>query len=676
MNTLALSATGAASRYRFLVDGSLDPVLIADASGHWVEANPAAESLLGFSREELLRARVPDTIVLGLEHAVADDANLPLESGWQGELTLRCKNGALLTVSGLTIRLHDDTGDACALILRNARGPASGALVDASAAPTSVGAGYGVEAELQAAKATVIDANRALRESEARFRGAFDAASIGMALVAIDGRFLQVNPALCGIVGFSEDELLRKTFQEITHPDYLETDRELIQRLLANEITTYQIEKIYLRKQGEDITGRLTVSLVRDPASEPLYFVAQIQDITPFKAAGTALRAAEARYRTLVEQTPAAVYVDAAGALGHAIYISPRIETLIGVTPEEWMSSPGAWMAFIHPEDRERTLGAIDQANESAEKIVLEYRFLARDGRVVWVHDEAALVRDEAGDRQYWQGILIDITDRKLAEEELRAAKEAAEEASRLKSAFLSMATHELRTPLTVISGYVELLADSAEAHLTAEEQEFLEAAQAGARTLSALVDDLLDMARIEAGRMDLVIRPVDVAETVDRVRRMVAAQAAAKELELEVDVEPDLPLIAADVNRLIQILLNLFGNAVKFTERGRVHCAVARVDSGVEIAISDTGIGIAPEALPRIFDEFRQADSGTTRRFGGTGLGLAIAKRLIEMHGGTIAATSEQGVGSRFALWLPAADPGLLQDDLAPIPCSVAPGR
>jgi signal transduction histidine kinase len=172
------------------------------------------------------------------------------------------------------------------------------------------------------------------------------------------------------------------------------------------------------------------------------------------------------------------------------------------------------------------------------------------------------------------------------------------------------------------------------------------------------------------------MIRPVDVAETVDRVRRMVAAQAAAKGLDLDVVAEPDLPLVAADVNRLIQVLLNLFGNAVKFTERGHVHCTVGREGAGVEITIRDTGIGISPEALPRIFDEFRQADSGTTRRFGGTGLGLAIAKRLIEMHGGTIAAESAEGAGSRFTLWLPAADSALVQDELAPLPCSAAPGR
>ena len=201
---------------------------------------------------------------------------------------------------------------------------------------------------------------------------------------------------------------------------------------------------------------RVTVSLVHDATGDPLYFVFQMQDITPYKAAGAALREAEARYRTLVEQIPAAVYVDPADALGSPLYVSPRVETLLGYAPDEWLAASDLWIERLHPEDRERVLAEIARANETGESLSLEYRCLARDEREVWVHDEVALVRDENGAPQYWQGFMVDITDRKRAEEDLRAAKDAAEEASRLKSAFLRMATHELRTPLTIVSGYVE----------------------------------------------------------------------------------------------------------------------------------------------------------------------------------------------------------------------------
>ena len=192
---------------------------------------------------------------------------------------------------------------------------------------------------------------------------------------------------------------------------------------MPGRLTTYQIEKRYLRRDGETIWGRLTVSLVRDDAGQPRYFVAQVQDITPYKAAGAALREAEARYRTLVEQIPAAVYVDAGESLGTPRYISPRIEALLGYSPREWIDDPELWIRAIHPEDRDRILAAIAAADGADEPMHLEYRFLARDGREVWVHDQVGLVRDEHGEGQYWQGFMVDITDRKRAEEELLAGE-------------------------------------------------------------------------------------------------------------------------------------------------------------------------------------------------------------------------------------------------------------
>jgi PAS domain S-box-containing protein len=435
-------------------------------------------------------------------------------------------------------------------------------------------------------------------------------------------------------------------------------DHGLQQQLLANEITTYQVEKKYLCQSGAVITGRLTASLVRSSDGKPDYLVAQVQDVTQFKASGAALREAEARYRTLVEQIPAAVYIDAADELGITTYISPRIETMLGYSPAEWISGGVLWKNHVHPADRDRVLRAADRSNQTGVPFDVEYRMRARDGRDVWVSDSASLLFADDGSPQCWHGMMIDINERKRAEDELRAAKEAAEEASRLKSTFLSMATHELRTPLTIISGYVELLAGSAKSHLTPEELDYLLVAQSGAATLAGLVDDLLDLARIEAGRMELQLRQVDVREAMERVRGLVHGQAVAKGLDLRIDIDADVPTISADLNRVAQILLNLFANAIKFTNEGAIVGTVRTRDEGVEIAIADTGIGISPEALPRIFDEFRQVDSGTTRRFGGSGLGLAIVKRLVEMHAGTVAAESEVGAGSRFTVWFPAFVP------------------
>jgi len=752
-----------------LFRGSRDAVLVADRSGRCIDANPAAEALLGFERDELLRLDLSD-IAGGLEAREGEAQSTPFLTGdrWRGEMQVRGKDGFPRRVEAWSVEVSVPPGAAYALFLRSAgerpatdeagarlfaivassteaiigttldgtithwnpaaervygyradeaigrsvvmlappelvndavgllervrRGErveayettritkdgcridvslgtspvldAAGNVVAASSIARDVTERKRAERQLRAATETVEGANSALRESEERFRGAFNGASIGMALVSPEGRYLQVNRALCGILGYSEDELLAQSFPDLTHPDDLEADANQKRQLLANEISTYQVEKRYLCKDGHLAWVRVTVSLVHDATGDPLYFVSQMQDITPYKAAGAALREAEARYRTLVEQIPAAVYVDPAGALGSPLYVSPRVETLLGYAPEEWLATSDLWIERLHVEDRERVLAEIVRGNETGESLSLEYRFLARDDREVWVSDEVALVRDEHGTPKYWQGLMIDITDRKRAEEDLRAAKEAAEEASRLKSAFLRMATHELRTPLTIVSGYVELLLSSISARLTPEEREFIDIAQAGTKTLARLVDDLLDLARIEAGRLDLAIRAVDVGEAIKQVHRMVSVQAAAKGLDSAVSVEPDLPLIAADPDRLTQILLNLVGNAVKFTEQGRILSTVRKVGEGVEISVTDTGIGIAPEAQTAIFDEFRQADASTTRRFGGTGLGLAIAKRLVEMQSGTLRVESTIGAGSTFTLWLPAAGAELIKDE------------
>jgi PAS domain S-box-containing protein len=589
---------------------------------------------------------------------------------WEGSVLVRDSAGREQPLPGRAMLLGQGADSVIALFLRPDQvHPAPGAVTQGEHAAVQ---------ELQAARASANVASQALRESEARFRGAFDAASTGMALIGLEDTFLQVNPALCAMLGYDNDELLQQTLRAVTLPDDQDLDLEVRQQLVAGEISTYQLEQLFNRKQGEIICIRLTMSLVRGSAGEPRYFVAQMQDITPFKAAGAALREAEARYRTLVEQTPAAVYVDEADFLGACLYISPRIEALLGSTPEEWMGSPGSWTRMVHPDDHTWVLQRVREANVSGEPFFAEYRFITRDGRVVWVHDEASLVLNEDGTRQCWQGLMVDITDRKLAEEELRRAKEAAEEASRLKTAFLSMATHELRTPLTIISGYVELLSQSGLKHFNDEEREYVEVVQAGTRTLTMLIDDLLDLARIEAGRMHLTLRPVDVVDVLERVRRMVAAQASAKGLDIVFAVEDRLPPAAADINRLVQILLNLVGNAIKFTEQGGVTCTARARNGGVEIRVKDSGIGISPEALGQIFDEFHQGESGTTRRYGGTGLGLAIARRLVEMHGGHISVESEPGVGSIFSVWLPAADEHLMADELtAAFPLSAPlPGR
>ncbi|HYO29327.1 MAG TPA: ATP-binding protein, partial [Thermomicrobiales bacterium] len=254
-------------------------------------------------------------------------------------------------------------------------------------------------------------------------------------------------------------------------------------------------------------------------------------------------------------------------------------------------------------------------------------------------------------------GITQDVTERKRGEAALVAAKDAAEEANRLKSAFLSTMSHELRTPMNAIIGYAHLLLEGLSGPLLPAQGDDIRQIAAGADRLLGLIDDVLDLSRIEAGRIELAMDRIEVAGIVGEVVAEVAPLAARKALAVEVAPMGGLPPLRADPQRIRQILLNLVGNAVKFTEAGSVRVSARETGGAVEVAIVDTGIGIAQEALPGIFDEFRQADAGTTRRYGGSGLGLAISRRLAELHEGTIAVESAPGAGSTFTLRLP-ADP------------------
>ncbi len=377
----------------------------------------------------------------------------------------------------------------------------------------------------------------------------------------------------------------------------------------------------------------------------------------PEQVAEQVLAASEARYRALVEEAPAVIYMEQGDREHTLLYMSPFVETLLGYPVEAFFADPGLWMARVHPEDRERVQASLDRATEAGERFVEEFRLIARDGHIVWVHDIALPMRDASGKPSGWQGMALDITARKGLEQELWDALDAARAANLVTQQFLAMMSHELRTPMQAILGYAELLYASSVGTLGVEQLEDVQSIQRSARRIVSLVDQMLDLSRMQSGQLELTIQTVDLAPIVEQVRQDVAPQAASKALQLVIDLPPSLPPVAADAKRLHQILLNLVGNAVKFTDEGWVRVSAGATAQGVDVAVSDSGIGIPTSALDYIFDEFRQADSGTYRRYGGAGLGLAIARRLAEQQGGSISVTSHPGEGSTFTLHLPIAE-------------------
>lgn len=339
---------------------------------------------------------------------------------------------------------------------------------------------------------------------------------------------------------------------------------------------------------------------------------------------------------------------------GRYLLVSDVLAAASGHTPAEMI---GRRAAELFASDLVDVIDENDrQVIEQGQSYAGEWRLLDRDGNEQWFDGSRTPVVDESGVIIGQLGMARNVNERKRAEAALLQAKEAAESADRAKSAFLAMMSHEIRTPLNAVIGMTSLLLDS---DLSDEQREFVDTIRMSGNALLALINDILDISRIEAGQVVLEERPFSLIDCLNEALSLVMHQAQRKRLALRDRIVPGLPaLLYGDPTRLGQIVTNLLSNAVKFTLTGEVILeAQSRPEAdgrqGIMISVRDTGIGIAPDQLTRIFQPFVQADSSTTRRYGGTGLGLAISRQLTELMGGTLTATSTLGVGSCFTLSL-----------------------
>jgi PAS domain S-box-containing protein len=366
-----------------------------------------------------------------------------------------------------------------------------------------------------------------------------------------------------------------------------------------------------------------------------------------------ALKEAEAKYRSIFENATVGIYRSTTDSQGRLLTVNPAFAQIMGYeSPEAMVESVTDIRSqfYVNPADRERFRHLL---REKGMVEGFETLFHRKDGETIDVSISSNVIKNENGEVLYYEGILEDITEKKQASQ-LRIAKEAAEAANKHKSEFLANMSHELRTPLNAILGYTELILDKIYGEVPDKIREVLERLDKNGRHLLSLINDVLDLSKIEAGQLVLSLAEYSMADVIQTVITSVEALAAEKNLKLNVSVPADLKIGKGDQQRIAQVLLNLVGNAIKFTEKGEVKVEVGVANESFSISVSDTGPGISKADQEKIFEEFQQADGSSTREKGGTGLGLSIAKKIVEMHGGQIWVESTLGKGSNFRFTLP----------------------
>jgi PAS domain S-box-containing protein len=462
-----------------------------------------------------------------------------------------------------------------------------------------------------------------------------------------------LSPRYCELAGYSPDATVfdSRFFKTIIHPD----DRKRVfKAILGRARGARDIPVIEYRMISRDGTVRWVEErgkvVACDDHGKPARMVGTIIDITERKKTEALLKESEERFRSIVEKSPNMIMIHEGGRF---VYLNPTAVRSFGITDQwEYVGKPFA--EVIHPDFRElaRKRGATGAGHPG---LRTEEQLLRKDGTPFWVEitDIAATYEGH----QAVQVIAMDITERKHQEEELKLAKEQAEAANLAKSEFLANMSHEIRTPMTGIMGMASLLRLT---ELSDEQQEYLDCIQLSSENLLAIIDDILDLSKVEAGKIVLELAPFSLRDCIDDAVRAHISIIHAKGLALETDIPAQVPdALTGDQLRLKQILANLIGNAVKFTEKGKISVSAALLEAHgntalVRISVSDTGIGIDEAAIDTIFAPFSQADSSTTRRYGGTGLGLSISRRFVHLMGGRIWAESAVGGGSLFQVAIP----------------------
>jgi len=483
------------------------------------------------------------------------------------------------------------------------------------------------------------------------------------------GTYLACNHRFEQFFGASERQIVGKTDYDFVDKELADFFRAHDRAAMEKDAPLVNEEEISFASDGHRELLKTTKIPMYDDHGRLIGILGIGNDTTEQKLAERALENSEKQLRFVLEGAELGFW-DWDIAAG-TVFRNERWATMLGYSHAEIQQTTQQWTDFVYPDDRERTWDSISAVLDGrASMHRLEYRMLRKDGSLIWILDQASVMqRDAAGRPLRMCGTHTDISELKATQEELaqhrrhleqlvsarthelKLAKEAAETANIAKSAFLANMSHEIRTPLNAITGMAHILRRSG---LTPQQADKLDKIEGAGRHLLEIINAVLDLSKIEAGKLTLEAVPVHVGALLDNIVSMLTPGAKAKGIVINTETLAISHLLLGDPTRLRQALLNYAANALKFTERGHITLRVreeAQTDDSVTLRfeVEDTGIGIAPDILPKLFSTFEQADNSTTRKYGGTGLGLAITKKIAEIMGGTAGVSSREGQGSTF---------------------------
>jgi PAS domain S-box-containing protein len=470
-----------------------------------------------------------------------------------------------------------------------------------------------------------------------------------------------ISPQIERLTGYTAEEWTsdRTFFTRALPPDDCEAVLATFAR--AHEtLESVNCEYRIVRKDGHTVWVSDQAAIAYGDEQEPLFIQGYMADITERKAIEENLEEARERYRGLCEQLPLVTYIDGPDMDAKAIYMSPQIERLVGITADEWMAQAGSWGSVLHPDDCDDVVAEARRCRKEGVPFEQEYRLVTRAGDVIWVRDSAVPVGDPGAPR-YWQGYVIDVTEQKDVEQwrqQLldgeRLQNDQLRELDRMKDDFVASVSHELRTPLTSIRGYLDLVLDGDAGPLTSEQEQYLGVIARNATRLLALVGDLLVVAQHDSGAVALDRQRGDLGAVASEAVSSAAPIAEERGLALAIAAQ-DVPEFEFDPARIGQVLDNLISNALKFTAAGgsvevRVTCEADRA----VVEVADSGMGMSGAEQERLFERFYRTESSSTQATPGTGLGLWISKTIVEAHGGEIGVDSATGRGTTFRVELP----------------------